>query len=429
MAGLINRAPLWDPDNPIGTDTILPQQSVGMPRPSEDARTVGGGMWGEARPISADAVRKFGEGSNELYEQAALAALGGEMPKAPSLGPRRAVPYRAEIVSPNEQEPGGVTGLTTGTMGKQEFANAASWREPITGRDRLVDDVLGRSGETVPVTGAYLNAAGEIERNPAMASRYMTERMAGGTGGMDPRLEKVLSTTEATRGLIDFQEGQPWSHIDTTAPSSVSNSLKITGPGGRPANAQEMIRLGQIAEDRGLMLSNTPDGVALLNLASPGEAGYRSGGAMERELQTGLQKKIDEAFPGSVVDRGRSHGDYVDYSGQIGRDKQGQGTAVKALADRLEEMKVLAPDQYMRLIRSPAVAAKAQENIERLFKSGQADVRPDYVRMLNIVSGGRLEALLKHMLAQGSGGLPAVAGIAGPGTAALVGAGSTPNLP
>lgn len=429
MASLINRAPLWDPDNPIGTDTILPQQSVGMPRPSEDARTVGGGMWGEARPISADAVRKFGEGSNELYEQAALAALGGEMPKGPSLGTRRAVPYRAEIVSPNEQEPGGVTGLTTGTMDKQGFADAASWRDPVTGRDRLIEDVMGRSGQAVPVTGAYKNAAGEIERNPGMASRYMTERLAGGTGEMDPRLRSVLSTTEATRGLIDFQEAQPWGHMDITAPSQVANSLKITGPGGRPPSPQEMIKLGQIAEDHQMMMSNSPDGVSFLNLSSPGDKGFRSGGAVERELQTGLRKKIDQAFPGSMIDRGKYHGDYIDYKDQIGKDTQGQNIAVKALADRLEEMKTLAPDHYMRLIRSPAVAEKAQANIERLITSGQENVRPDYVRMLNLVSGGRLEAVLKHMLGQGSGGLPAVAGTVGPGTAALVGAGSSPGNP
>ena len=62
-------------NNPIGTETTRPEQTVSMPRDFVPAGTVGGGLWGDERPIAQRDVDAFRAGSEDLYNQASL--LGG----------------------------------------------------------------------------------------------------------------------------------------------------------------------------------------------------------------------------------------------------------------------------------------------------------------------------------------------------------------
>jgi hypothetical protein len=62
-------------NNPIGTETTRPEQSVSMPRDFTPAALVGGGAWGPERPIAQADVDAFGRGSLDLFNQASL--LGG----------------------------------------------------------------------------------------------------------------------------------------------------------------------------------------------------------------------------------------------------------------------------------------------------------------------------------------------------------------
>jgi hypothetical protein len=56
---------------------------------------------------------------------------------------------------------------------------------------------------------------------------------------------------------------------------------------------------------------------------------------------------------------------------------------------------------------NPDVATKAKANLDRLTPEMQA-ARPDYVKMLKIISGGRLRALLEQVAKKGGAvGLPA----------------------
>ena len=61
---------------------------------------------------------------------------------------------------------------------------------------------------------------------------------------------------------------------------------------------------------------------------------------------------------------------------------------------------------YDKLMDEPGVATKAQANLDRLMPAMRA-LRPDYVKLLQTVAGGRLKGLLEHARTKGTVGLPA----------------------
>jgi hypothetical protein len=331
--------------------------------------------------------------------------------------------------SPHEQQPGAVTGLTEGNMTKEAFANAASWNDPITGGDRLLRDTGLLTPRSVPMTGAFEPAGGGIEYNPGMVGRSLIDRVPG-TRDISPRTEAALTGAEAVRGLTDFQAGQPWHHVDTSAPAGEANSLKVTGPDGRVPTGEEMAALKQIADKEGLTLSNSADGVALLNLKGPEDEGFISGANMGKLLKARLQNEIEKAYPFATIERGKASGNYIDYENTITQALQGQGGATREMVRNLDEMRVQAPRMYEQLTNSPAVADKAAANLVRLRESGQLGVRPDYEEFLRLLVEGRLKGLLERTQSPlGYGGLPAAAGAVGLGAAAAGAGGSNRESP
>lgn len=418
--------PTRQPDDPYAG------QSVGMPAPSVPGVELGGGAWGAPRMASGEQVEGFRRGSQQLWEQALAMAAINAPPGMPRIQRamdiyENALPNKGQrpVASvPNEQMPGNVTGLNRGTMSATDF-DAVDWRDPVTGQDRLLQAAGLTTRTARPVTGTYENANNQVEQNPAIASEaYVPGHLPGDPGGMNARAKAIFGATEKLRPAIDFQEGQPYNYIDTSVPSARANSLKVTGPDGNVPDAAQMRVLLQIGNNHGLTLSNSADGVDFLNLSSAGEPGFKSGGAVDQLLKAGLEKDIQQAFPGSTVARGQLFNDYTYYAPAIDKAVQGQGRMTRELTDALENMRREAPQEYLKLITSPVIAEKAQANIDRLVTSGQIGKRPDYENFLNLLSGGRLEGFLRYVGSRGYQGLPAAAAVAGPG-ALTAGAGGS----
>jgi len=88
-------------DNPIGTETTRPHQTVGMPRDFVPAATVGGGLWGPERPIARADVDAFRAGSQNLYDQASLlAGSRGLFEPGGTPGGQVALPARRRLANP-----------------------------------------------------------------------------------------------------------------------------------------------------------------------------------------------------------------------------------------------------------------------------------------------------------------------------------------
>jgi len=73
----------------------------------------------------------------------------------------------------------------------------------------------------------------------------------------------------------------------------------------------------------------------------------------------------------------------------------------------LENLRTAAPRWYDALMDNPAIATKAQDNLDRLQKYGMQKARPDYVKFLKIVANGGLRDLLAKVQKTGAVGLPA----------------------
>jgi hypothetical protein len=214
------------------------------------------------------------------------------------------------------------------------------------------------------------------------------------------------------RGLVDAQEGVPWHHIDEREGQKVgeASSMRLRGP--RPTHDQ-LATLQDTAEKHGYFLSDTGDGISLINAKSSepmvpgGQPSPANGTELKARLKSGLADEINQALPGARIIPGRYQGNYADLSDELALSVKGEGRATTKVLAELEDMKLRAPAMYEKLMDEPGVATKAQKNLDRLTPEMQA-ARPDYVKMLQIMSSGRLRALLEHVAKKGGAvGLPA----------------------
>lgn len=305
---------------------------------------------------------------------------------------------------PHEQMPGQSTGLL-GLVPEDSraFSNAATWRHPQTGRDTLTGDLFDQ-GRMPDTTGTYRNSAGGFEMNPAQTAHPLVDFVAGTEPReIHPGTRAALTGSSAARGLLDVQEGTPWHYIDTRPdiPLRDATSMRLTG--ARPSPAQ-LEQLQGIADRHGYFLSDTGDGVSLIHGGM--EKSPASGIELRDRLKGGLQAEIDAALPGAKLTPGRSQGEYFDLSEELAESMKGKGRATDKVLAELTNMRTQAPRMYDKMMDSPLVAQKAQANLDRLTPEMRA-ARPDYVKLLGIVAGGNLRALLEHVAKKGSIGLPA----------------------
>jgi hypothetical protein len=369
--------------------------------------------------------------------------------EANSTFPDRAQRQTASV--PHEQEPGSVTGLTRGSMSPKDWSGFANWRDPNAGNDVL----LGRTGgllsdRTQQTGGVYHNAQGGTEYNPVHVAQALVDLkplpQAVIPEGATPEVKKAIQkaqdaanakiprevhpataafmdATQTARGVIDMQEGNPWTYVRTNTPGADATSVKVTL--GRQVTPEEMQRVDALAKQHGFGASNTADGVALIDI------GHGKSGADIAKLLTrgGLERDLRQILPdsGAQVQRGVDLGNYVELSKQLDRAVAGEGQATRVMMEKLEALREQAPRQYERLLESPEIQAKARLNLARLQQSGQIGVRKDYEELLRLLAEGRMSGLQVRIAREGYRGLPAVGGHAGLLGEILGSSGSTQN--
>lgn len=382
-----------------------------------NAKKLGGRSdWTPAEIQAAPWVAEKAASLEKRFKIAADEAFG----RASSTYPDYAPHFTMQV--PGEQKPGGNTRLGYGTLSSGEFQEASRRVDP-SGLDPMYRNLgMSQRGVATDATGAWREAPSKpVEYNPVDISQPMIDfRGSGNKREINPDTLAGMRASLAIRGANDFQIGSPGTLWDTRAGSNSRTSIKIGL--GRVVTEDEARRLNALGEQHGLVFANTADGAGFLNF------GEENGRKIQKKLDVGLAKAIDDIVPGAKIERADATSPgtqtYVDYGNRMAYRNRGKGQTIRMLDKELQAAEPRAPGMVAGLMDDPNEAVKAQQNLQRLALSGQIGIRPDYERWLRLVSEGRLRAALEQARAVGYRGLPAVAGGAVLGGGLLGGDGS-----
>lgn len=125
----------WSPDNPVGTETTRPQQTIGMPDPSFRPGVFAGGG---TVPMSAEQIDAIRSGSQDVYDQLALTGGMGRGGQAfPGTG-SVALASRRPLARPPPPSPAGLLGEAATSGGARPSASAMKLNPDAVGfADRI----------------------------------------------------------------------------------------------------------------------------------------------------------------------------------------------------------------------------------------------------------------------------------------------------
>jgi hypothetical protein len=261
----------------------------------------------------------------------------------------------------HEAIPGANTGHLEG-LESAGFAERASYsNDPRSqwadehGRDVMYDALGFYQRPINNTTGFYRNAAGVVETNPGRASRPLVGFKSDKEGKLvDDASREGMSAVEATRAYVDGQEMGAWHKMLPGQQVGVSRSASI--PHAGPLTTQEMADLSEAVTPYGFNISDTGDGVSLMNgLDTGGSRGPVDGNALKKLLaeapdrgmtagkkkiqgpqRASLGAKIEGALPRAKgpIDVARLDADA--YFTGLERENAGSGKATAQLLDLLE---------------------------------------------------------------------------------------------
>ena len=261
-----------------------------------------------------------------------------------------------------ERVPGAGTGHLEGMVDqpfevREKFSRQApSYSEPETGRDILYDAAGMQVRPTLEATG-YFEGPGGLEVNPANVARPMvsTEYVKGTTGPrtVRPQDKELLGAVESTRAYIDAQNMGAWHKpipIGQGANVADATSFRIEGLKG-PITEQQMRDLSKLVEPYGLGISDTGDGVTLMQF---GESTAKEA----KQFVADQTKAIQKILPGSdEVQRVKVDADAKmvdeDWSPYFAQSREGSGQATAALREALQGQNI--PDTMDRLDADPRI--------------------------------------------------------------------------
>jgi hypothetical protein len=440
--------PRWDADNPVGTETTQPVQSLSMPRGPFDPIAIGTPVApGATRPMTVGESQGVRDAGIDTFDQLALLAGGLGLPGAAS-GEARMLASTRRGLTPGPPRPtvsdigGGERGMmalpSLRSMTPAEASVAAS-SEP-----HLIPKPDGgyvgapswvKTPDDIQTMRDNLDSAIDAGAHGRDWYGRVRDWITGVTGGQDVRptaeglglfsqqadpdtnLQFYLQARNAwERGQpVDLaRTGQQARTYNTgMAAKEAADTPGLTdppmslGPKTEPYAwhmSPDLEALQGVADKHGYYVSDTGDGVSMINA---GNAQSPANGVEQKaRLAGGMQDEIQQALPGATITPGRHIGDYADLADQLAESVKGEGQATTKVLSQLEDMQAKAPRMYDTLMDNPDVASKAQGNLDRLTPEMRA-ARPDYVKMLQIVSGGNLRGLLSHVAKVGAGGLPA----------------------
>jgi hypothetical protein len=303
----------------------------------------------------------------------------------------------------HEQIPGAGTDHLPGLLESPMDERAAFSNDPRSlwsdesGRDVLYD-AAGLHQRTVnDASGYFTPAGGTPEINPAKASRPLValSKDAGGAT-VDPIDQSMLNKVEGTRAYLDAQNMGAWHKnvFGDKAKAGASTSVRVQLD--RPLNEAEMKQLAGVAEKHGFGVSDTGEGVTLMNFGG----GPADGTAVNKALRGELGKELNSLFPGARIERARTVSDAVDFQDALSAGSAGQGKATRQLLGLLDDP--VSPATAAKIGGDPRVRAKAAGNAERdAATAGRyGPVREDIQNARRIFAEGGVEGL-RRALAQG----------------------------
>lgn len=318
----------------------------------------------------------------------------------------------------HEQIPGAGTGHLGGLLDEPLDERAAFSNDPRSmwsdesGRDVLYDAAGLHQRTMNDATGYFQPAGGAVEINPAQASRPLValSKDAGGAT-VDPIDQSMLNKVEGLRAYIDAQNMGAWHKNIFGDKTKASAATSVRVHLDRALSEPEMKRLAVVAEKHGFGVSDTGEGVTLMNFGG----GPADGTAVNKALRGELGKELNEMFPGARVERARTISDAVDFQDAMQAANAGQGKATRQLMGLLDDP--TSPATAGKIGNDPRVRAKAAANAERdAATAGRyGPVRDDIQNARRIFSQEGIEGLRRALaegmslpvaiLAMGAGGL------------------------
>lgn len=286
-----------------------------------------------------------------------------------------------------EAVPGAGTGHLEGIVGASPELRAAysadprsswsfltdeekAWRELLPehlraadNRDVLYDAAGMYTRPTLDATGYFRPSPGAaLETNPAFTARPLVGLDKGPSGPMvAARDQRALDAVEALRAYLDAQNAGAWHKM---MPAKVGASTSLSVPMGRQLTEAEMRGLADIAEPRGFGISDTGEGVSLLNLGE----GPSSGQELAKMLKGGMADDIQRVLPdaGSAT-RARLDSGYVmqdeSWNPLLRAENAGSGKATAALERYLTDPAV--PGLIDKMDADPRIRQAALARFER----------------------------------------------------------------
>jgi hypothetical protein len=309
----------------------------------------------------------------------------------------------------HEATPGAGTGHLPGLLNepynvRQAFSAdpRSGWRTP-TGNDLLYSAAGIYNEPTRAATGYFQPHTGPLEMNPAEVARPLVAPAQDKLGTtIHPRDQALLNAVEGVRGYADVQNMGAWHQ--TTSRAKVSSQGAIYIPFDRALSPDEMTRLAQVAQQRGLGVSDTGQGVTLMDF-SPDASGQKAA----QMLKGGLEADISAILPGAQAERRRLISGNVDYEQAFQRP--GTGAATGQLKDVLDVPQL--PDLMRKLDQDPAIRQKMLDLNARDIEVGNRTgmpVRQDVLRARQIVAEQGFQGLFRAWKLDPKA-FPAVAGL------------------
>lgn len=336
-----------------------------------------------------------------------------------------------------EHVPGAGTGHLEGLLGapyavREAYGAAAPWTD-AGGHDILYGALGTHQLPTNKATGFYKNPAGVIETNPAYVARPLVELADDASGKtIGPKSQSAMTKVEGTRAYFDAQNMGAWHKMfpEGSPGFKAGAGTSATVPLNGPLTEAQMKALAPIADAHGFGVSDTGQGLSLMNFNGDQSAknikatlqpSHPLGGALAQEFGPSSAQRA--RFVGVPVDD--SYTPVTDFSNALAQP-HGSGAATRQLFGLLDDP--TTPSIEGMISDSPEVrerVARAASRDEAYAGMGHGVTRADMQNARRIFAAGGFPAL-RAALARGEL-LPAVVGALGLG--GLLSAGVTGERP
>ena len=205
-----------------------------------------------------------------------------------------------------EAIPGASTGhvpsmLTATPEEKLAYTNRGRWDVEVPTMDTASGNVVGagnrdaiysalglRQMPTQETTGAYLNAAGQMEHNPLKVGNVMIDFQKG-SHNVEPRTMGAVRAAEQFRALQDAQEAGAANLLRTTAGKGKSSILLE----GQQPTKEQMAKIVNILKGTNLTPANSSRGVSLMD--------FSGNTNLTNKVMKQKAAELNEAYPSKAL--------------------------------------------------------------------------------------------------------------------------------